>query len=548
MAGNGGNVNPAGGNLGGAGGVSTTSPTLLDATIDEDAAVDWPLALPDAADVDAGINEDAAVDWPPVLPDAAGVDAGGLPNIVFILTDDLGYGDVSLLNPKSKISTPNLDRLGADGMSFRDAHASAAVCTPTRYGLLTGRYSWRSRLQSGVLWGWDTALIEPGRLTVAALLKQHGYDTAAIGKWHLGMDFAPHDPPSPTADPSYPDVDYTKPIQNGPLTRGFDYYFGISASLDMPPYVYIENDRFTAVPDAVFSGPANPGPIDSKGFAHAEVLGRLAAKAVEYVTSEASKPNRSPFFLYLPLTAPHEPILPTAQFRGKSGAGDYGDFVVEVDTYVGQVLQAIDDAGLASNTLVFLTSDNGPESPAYDRIRDFGHYSMGDWRGIKRDVWEGGHRVPFLARWPGHIPAGSTSDETICTTDFMATAAAIVGAQLPADAGEDSYNVLPALLGATGAAPIREATVFIGGGTSYAIRQGPWLLIDTFTGDGNAEPAWFKEERGYPPDNPAAPGVLYDLDRDPQERTDLYPSNTAKALELKALLDTYRQSTRSTPP
>ena len=514
--------------MGGAGGASTTKPTELDASVNEDVALDWPS---------------------PALPDAAGADAGGLPNIVFILTDDLGYGDVSLFNPKSKISTPNLDRLGIDGATFRDAHASAAVCTPTRYGLLTGRYSWRSRLQAGVLWGFDTALIEPDRLTVASLLKQHGYDTAVIGKWHLGMDFALHDPPSSTADPNYPDVDYTKPIQNGPLARGFDYYFGISASLDMPPYVYIENDRFTAVPDVISYSPAwNPGPLDSTGFAHAEVLGRLAAKAVEYVTSEAGKPNRPPFFLYLPLTAPHEPILPLAQFRGKSGAGDYGDFVLEVDTYVGQVLQAIDDAGLVSNTLVVLTSDNGPESPAYDVIREFGHYSMGDWRGIKRDVWEGGHRVPFLARWPGHIPAGSTSNETICTTDLMATAAAIVGAQLPAGAGEDSYNLLPALLGATGAAPIREATVFIGGGTSYAIRQGPWLFIDTFTGDGNAEPAWFKDERGYPPDNPAAPGILYDLDHDPQERTDLYPSNTAKALELKALLDTYRQSTRSTPP
>jgi arylsulfatase A len=479
----------------------------------------------------------------------------GRPNIVYILADDLGYGDVKRLNPQGKIPTPNLDRLAAEGMTFTDAHSGSSVCTPTRYGILTGRYCWRSPLKSGVLLGYDPPLIEPGRLTVAALLKAHGYATACVGKWHLGMTWMTKGgTPLPSVikpgnfKEADPEVDFTRTIADGPTTRGFDSFFGISASLDMAPYVFIEDDRVVAQPTArqEKAGFVRAGWKDPE-FRFDRVLPRLTEKAVGYIADRAARGPGHPFFLYFALNAPHTPVAPSEGFKGKSGAGDYGDFVVEVDWAVGQVLRALDEHKMAGDTLLILTSDNGPERTAYERAQEYRHFSMDGLRGVKRDAWEGGHRVPFFARWAGRIEPGSTSDETICHTDLMATVAALLGASLPADAGEDSYNLLPALLGQARSGPIREATVHHTSTGRFAIRRGNWVFIDAPTGDdnNNREPAWLKQERGYRPHD--RPGELYDLSRDLAERRNLYDEHPQEVAQLKALLEKYRRGPRSAP-
>jgi arylsulfatase A len=478
------------------------------------------------------------------------------PNIVVILADDLGYGDVGCYNAQSKIPTPHLDHLAAEGMRFTDAHAPDAVCTPSRYGLLTGRYAFRSRLKSGVLPPWGSPLIEPGRLTLPTLLREHGYATACIGKWHLGWDWPTTDGLHAASKQGFGNVDFNKPIPNGPTSRGFDFYFGVDLP-NYPPYCFIENDRTVGMPSLpapLQKGAINrPGPM-LPGWSLTNIMPEITRRAVRYV--EAAAQTSKPFFLYFPLTAPHYPVVPTAEFKGRSQAGDYGDFVAQVDGAVGEVLAALARTGLATNTLVVFTSDNGPEcveiNPgAYDRIRQYGHWSMDGLRGVKRDTWEGGHRVVFLARWPGHIPAGATNAETICHVDLMATCAAVLGAKLPPDAGEDSCNVLPALLGKKHSQPLREATVLHGGGGQFAIRQGDWVLIDCPSGDGNAnknhpgEPEWFKQERGYTKNE--LPGELYDLRADLSERRNLYGEKPEVVRRLKALLEKYKSAGRSTP-
>lgn len=472
------------------------------------------------------------------------------PNIVYILADDLGYGDVRCYNPNSKIPTPNLDRLAAQGMRFTDAHAPTSVCSPTRYAILTGRYCWRSRLKSGVLGPWDGTLIEPGRLTVASLLKQHGYATAAIGKWHLGWQWPTRDGKPPRSGPDkLSNVDFTRPIAQGPTTRGFDYYFGTDVP-NYPPYCFIENDRTLGIPSEPSTPVFNrPGPM-LKDWKWVDIMPALTRRAVSYIEKRGLT-RTQPFFLYFPLTAPHFPVVPAPEFKGKSRAGEYGDFVAQVDWTVGQVLDALGRAGLADNTLVIFTSDNGPEVAgevrpgAYDRILQFGHYSMGQLRGAKRDAWEGGHRVPFLARWPGKIQPGSESREIICEVDFMATVAAILATKLPENAGEDSYSLLPVLLGQKMDRPVREATIHHSANGHFAIRKGDWVLIDFPTGDDNKEPAWFKMERGYEPHD--QPGELFRLTQDLSERKNLYADNPEKVRELKAILEKYQRDGRSTP-
>lgn len=475
------------------------------------------------------------------------------PNIIYILADDLGYGDLGCYNRDSKIPTPNLDRLATEGLRFTDAHAPDAVCTPTRYGFLTGRYCFRSRLKSGVLPPWGAPLIEEGRLTVPELLRQHGYATACIGKWHLGWRWPTKDGLPPSSRDGIGNVDFTKPIANGPTTRGFDTYFGVDLP-NYPPYCFLENDRTVGVPSVAApltkGGFNRPGPM-VPGWNLTNIMPEITARAVRYVEN-AAKSSR-PFFLYFPLTAPHYPVVPTAEFKGRSRAGDYGDFVAQVDGTVGAVLAALTRTSLATNTLVIFTSDNGPECVeidpgAYQRIQDFDHRSMDGLRGVKRDAWEGGHRVPFLARWPGRIPAGAVSEETICHVDFMATCAALLGAKLPPNAGEDSYNILPVLLGEKRDRPIREATVLHGGDGKFAIRQGDWVLIDTRSGDGNGqrgEPAWFKQERGYTTN--AFAGGLYNLRSDLSQRRNLYGEKPEIVERLKTLLEKYKTEGRSAP-
>jgi len=474
-----------------------------------------------------------------------------LPNIVFILADDMGYGDLACQNPVSKIPTPNLDRLAAEGIRFSDAHAPTAVCSPTRYGILTGRYCWRSRLKTGVLGPWNPPLIESGRLTAPDLLRRHGYRTACIGKWHLGWTWPARDGRKPQSGPDrLSNVDFTKPITEGPTTRGFDSYFGTDVP-NYPPYCFIENDRTAGIPSEPNRPEFNhPGPM-LPGWQWVNIMPELTRRAVKWIESSAVAAPRKPFFLYFALTAPHFPIVPAPEFKGKSKAGDYGDFVAQVDWTAGQVVDALKRAGVTDNTLLIFTSDNGPEITgevkpgAYDRIRQYNHYSMDGLRGAKRDAWEGGHRVPFLARWPGRIKPGTLSRETICLTDLMATVAAIVDAKLPNDAAEDSCNILPALLDEKRKSPLREATVHHSCNGKFAIGKGQWVLIDAPSGADNKEPDWFKQERGY--EGHELPGELYDLSQDLAERRNLYAEHPEIVTELKTLLEKYKSEGRSVP-
>ena len=476
------------------------------------------------------------------------------PNIIFILADDLGYGDVGCYNKDSKIPTPNLDRLAGEGMRFTDAHAASSVCTPSRYAILTGRYAWRTRLQRGVLGLWGKPLIAPDRLTVASLLRQHGYATACIGKWHLGWNWPVKDGRQPGSSKGQSNVDFEKPVADGPTTRGFDYYFGTDVP-NYPPYCFIENDRTVGIPSLWNTGRADsfniPGPM-VPDWKLVNILPKLTRRAVKWV--EDSAKDGKPFFLYLPLTSPHYPIVPAPEFKGKSKAGDYGDYVFQTDWTVGQVLDALQRTGVAENTLVIFTSDNGPEvagevNPgAYDRVQQFQHHSMGVLRGVKRDTWEGGHREPFLVRWPGKIKPGTVSGETICNVDFMATVAALLGAPLPPNAGEDSFNLLPVLLGEEHARPVRPATVHHSCSGKFAIRKGDWVFIDAPAGDDNGacgEPQWFKDERGYSKDN--LPGELFNVQEDVSERQNHFAKRPEVVRELKELLEKYQRDGRSTP-
>ena len=445
------------------------------------------------------------------------------PNIVYILADDLGYGDVQCFNPqRGKIPTPNLDRLAEQGMSFTDAHSSSAVCTPTRYGILTGRYNWRSHLQSGVLEGFSKPLIAPGRLTVPGLLKQHGYATACIGKWHLGLGISKNDPDAAITD--------------GPTTRGFDYYFGISASLDMPPFAFIENNRFTEAPTAVKrwgrQGAAAPG------FEAVDVLPELTRKSAEWMNQHKG----GPFFLYLALTSPHTPVVPTKEWKGKSGLGDYGDFVMQTDWVVGEVLKALDATGTGSNTLVIVTSDNGcAPYIGVEKLEAQGHFPSAQFRGYKADVFDGGHRVPFFMRWPGQIKPGTKSGQLICHTDLMATCADILGVKLPANAGEDSVSLMPVLRG-NAKKPLREAVVHHSINGSFAVRQGKWKL-DLCPGSGgwSAPRPGSKEEKALPPVQ------LYDMSKDEAERNNEAAAHPDVVRQMTKLLEQYIAKGRSTP-
>ncbi len=453
------------------------------------------------------------------------------PNIVYIMADDMGYGDLSCLNKDSKIPTPNMDRVAKEGIIFTDAHSPSAVCTPTRYGVLTGRYCWRSKLKRGVLYGYSPLLIDTDRITVASMLKEVGYRTACFGKWHLGLG-------------SDEKTDYTKPLSPGPNELGFDYFFGIPASLDMAPYCYVENDKPIVPPTETIQpgkrgekGLYRGGPI-SPGFKHIDVLPTITKHAVSYIDAHAENHCDKPFFLYFPLTAPHTPWVPTEQFKGKSRAGRYGDFVAQVDWTVGQVLAALDRNGLAKNTLIVVTSDNGSHEKHIGK--EYDHQANYHFLGQKSDVWDGGHRVPFIARWPGRIHAGATSDQTTCLTDLMGTAAAIVGKALPANCGEDSYNMLPVLEAKNLPGQIREATVHHSIEGMFAIRQGRWKLI---VGQGSG--GWSKRKGDKGPSVP--PGQLYDMVADVGETLNRYNERPDIVEHLTKLLEKYKQQGHSRP-
>ena len=466
------------------------------------------------------------------------------PNVVVVLADDLGYGDVGCYNPGSKIATPRIDGLAAAGMRFTDAHTGSAVCTPTRYGLLTGRYAWRTRLKIGVLGGYSPGLIEPGRTTVASLLKRQGYRTACVGKWHLGLDWKTTRPSrladAPDAKKDLgPPVDYAEKVGGGPTSVGFDESYILAASLDMPPYVYLRNDRCEGLPTAertyIRRGPAAPD------FEAVDVLPTLTREAVAFLDRQAKEVEAKPFFLYLALTAPHTPIVPKPDFQGRSGLGDYGDFVMQVDAAVGRVLDSLERNRQGGRTLVVFTSDNGCSPAAgFDDLVKKGHLPSGPFRGHKADIFEGGHRVPFVARWPGKVKPGSTSDDVVCLTDLLATCAAITDAPLPADAAEDGVNLLPDLLG-TASKPLREATVHHSINGSFAIRQGPWKLALCPDSGG-----WSAPRPGSPAAKGLPPAQLYHLGNDPAERHNLQAEHPEVVTRLTRLLERYKAAGRST--
>jgi arylsulfatase A-like enzyme len=471
----------------------------------------------------------------------ASATAAARPNIVYILCDDLGYGDVRCLNPQGKIPTPHMDRLGTAGMIFTDAHSSSAVCTPTRYGVLTGRYNWRSRLKNGVLNGFSPRLIEPDRMTVAAFLKQQGYATACIGKWHLGMNWPQTNDTAPGSPDNPRNIDYTRPIAGGPTALGFDSYYGISASLDMPPFTFIENDRVTAVPTVekqwLRKGPAAPD------FEAIDVLPVLTEKAVGFITRQAAAAKQGqPFFLYLPLASPHTPILPTKAWQGKSGLSPYADFVMQTDATVGAVLDALDQQGLTENTLVVFTSDNGCSPAAgIPELLAKGHHPSAQFRGTKADIFDGGHRIPFLVRWPARVKPGSTSDQLVCLTDLFATCAAILEQKLPDNAAEDSVSILPALTGEA-QAPLREAVVHHSINGSFAIRQGQWKLELCPDSGG-----WSAPKPGTPAAAQLPPVQLYDLASDIGETRNVQAEHPEIVARLTKLLEKYVADGRSTP-
>jgi len=453
------------------------------------------------------------------------------PNIIVVLADDMGWGDPGCYNPKSKTPTPHIDRLAAAGLRFTDAHTPSSVCTPTRYGLLTGRYCWRTKLTRGVLAGYDPLLIEPGRPTLASMLKAKGYATGCVGKWHLGLGNV-----KPT--------DYAKPLDPGPLTVGFDWFYGIPASLDMTPYVFVENTAPVEQPTEKIAdskmrrvgggGFWRGGPI-APSFKHVDVLPRLTEKAVGFIERCAAAPAK-PFFLYLPLNAPHTPWMPTDEFRGKSGADWYGDFVVQTDATLGKVLDALDRLKLTDDTLVIFTSDNGAHWLGTD-IEKHGHRANANWRGQKADIWEAGHRVPFVVRWPGKVKPGTVASQTICLTDIFATVAGVVGHDLAETSGEDSFSFRAVLEGSNAAT--RETVVHHSADGLFAIRKGDWKLVVGLGSGGFTAPKTEQPKAGGPA------GQLYNLASDPGETDNLWLKNPDKVKELSNELERLRSAGRS---
>ncbi|MBN8732898.1 MAG: arylsulfatase [Acidobacteria bacterium] len=452
------------------------------------------------------------------------------PNIVYILADDLGYGDLRCYNDSSAVPTPNYDRVAREGVRFTDCHSPSSVCTPTRYGILTGRYCWRSRLKSGVLQGYHRALIEPGRATVPSMLKSAGYHTAGVGKWHLGFG---------STEP----VDYSKPFDISPNSHGFDYYYGIPASLDFEPYCYVENNRAVDPPTAFTPGLNVPRGVFwrqgkvAPSFVFEDVLPTLAKKATTYIAERAREPQR-PFFLYLPLTGPHTPWLPTRKFEGKSAAGIYGDFVAMVDDVIGQVTEALRQHGLENNTLLILTSDNGAHWTPEDRAR-YPHRANAWWRGQKADIHDAGHRIPFLARWPGRIAPGTVSGQLTCLTDLFATAAEINGIALKENEAEDSFSFLSAATAAPAKSPARASIVHHSAQGMFALRRSEWKLAESLGSGGFTEP----QKESPTPNGPT--GQLYNLMADPAESDNLFLRNPTKVAELTAELNAIRTKGRS---
>jgi len=485
------------------------------------------------------------------------------PNILIILADDLGYGDIGCYNDRAKVPTPNIDRLAREGMRFTDAHAPATVCTPSRYGLLTGQMPFRipngGRVFEGV---GGPSLIAPGRLTLPAMLRANGYATAAVGKWHLGLTFFDKDgnPVRGNGVEAVKRVDFSRRIVGGPVDNGFDTFFGTACCPTTDwLYAFIENDRIPVPPTGLIDKsklPKHPYANDCRAgliatnFPMEEVDLVFLKKSREFLERHIRQSPDKPFFLYHACQAVHLPSFAAPQFKGATKAGPHGDFIYELDYIVGELLNTLDKLGIATNTLVIFTSDNGPEVTSVVHMRaDYDHDGARPWRGMKRDQWEGGHRIPFIVRWPGYVKPGTTCSQIISLTDIMATVAAIIGAKLPADAAEDSFDMLPALLGKE-SVPVRPylITQAFGGVKTLSIRRGNWKYLDHPGSGGNRYENNPELKPFIIPENaPGAPAQLYNLETDHGETKNLYYERQDIVKELKALLEQSKASGRSRP-
>lgn len=482
--------------------------------------------------------------------------AGAHPNIVLILADDLGYGDLSCYNAQSKVPTPRIDRLAREGMRFTDAHSPSTVCTPTRYSLLTGQMPFRAGRVPVFTGAGGPCLIREEQLTLPRMLRNRGYATAMTGKWHVGLSFfdAEGQPVTRGDLDSVKRIDFTRAIPDAPIHRGFDRFFGTACCPGTDHlYAFIVGDRIpvpparlldkSKLPKHPYANDNRPGMI-APDYDIEEVDMVFLQKSKEFLAEHVKRQPAKPFFLYHATSAVHLPSFAAAQFRGKTEAGPHGDFIHELDFIVGELLDTLERLGVADDTLVMLSSDNGPEVTSVARMRaDYGHDGARPWRGMKRDDWEGGHRVPFIVRWPGRVRPGSTSAQTVSLTDVMATCAAVCGATLPAGAALDSCNLLPVLLRGDGSRPARDYTVQQALAV-FSIRQGPWKYLDHRGSGGNNYDSPELRAFALPDTAPGAPGQLYNLDDDPGETTNLYFNHPGIVAELKGLLDRWKSSAK----
>ena len=484
------------------------------------------------------------------------------PNIILVLADDLGYGDVGCYNPESKVPTPNLDRLAREGLLFTDAHAPSTVCTPSRYSVVTGRMAFRTGVKGVFTGAGGPCMIEDWRMTLPGMLRDKGYTTACFGKWHVGLTFLDKDgkPICENGLDPVKRIDFTRSIPDAPIHRGFDHFFGTACCCATDfLYAFIDGDRIPVPPTQLLDRnnlPKHPYSGDNRigmiapGFDLQELDQLFLRKSLAFMEDHVKKSPDKPFFLFHPTNAVHLPSFASSKFRGRTKAGQHGDFIFEFDSVVGEIMAALDRLGIADNTLLMVTSDNGPEVCSVVNMRqDYQHDGARPWRGVKRDNWEGGHRIPFIVRWPEAVKAGRKTDQTSCLCDIMTTCASLVGAHLPDNAAEDSFDLLPVLLGEQPEArPIRTYTLHQTISLALGIRRGKWKYLD-HKGSGGNNYSENKELRQYalPEKEPDAPGQLYNLEEDPGETTNLYSAQPDIVEELRAKLHEYRDAGRSRP-
>lgn len=484
------------------------------------------------------------------------------PNIIVLYADDLGYGDIGAYNEHSKIPTPHIDKLAAEGIRFVDAHSSSGICTPSRFALLTGQYHWRRTHE--IVGSFGPSVFKTGEFTIAKMLQENGYRTAVIGKWHLGWDWEaikvegdhsiettlPWGKPYTLYMPEA--FDWSKPIPGGPLDHGFDYYYG-DGTINFPPYAFIENDRVLTPPTAMMNETVfperaegdwefRPGPMD-ESWNPMNVLPTITEKAVDWISQQNAE---QPFFLYFSFPSPHAPIVPNESFVGTSQAGPYGDFVVETDAMVGQLMTALENAGFKENTLVIFSSDNGPEKFAYERQRRFDHWSSGKFRGLKRDVFEGGHRIPLIMSWPKQITPNSVAPHTFSQVDLAATIAGILNHKLDYEEAIDSVDYSELLRGhSPNEKQFRTVTIQNTFEGVYALRQGDWLYINAADGVHTAVPDWYVAEMDYSIETTG--GLLYNLADDPGQTNNLYLQYPQRVEDMHRLLAFYLEGNPSAP-